>query len=375
MRRIAVSIAIVVAVVAALAGVKAFQIGAMVRAGKEFTVPPETVSSAAVREETWESTLAAVGTIRAVQGVVIRAELPGTVQEIAFESGTAAKEGQLLVQLDTSSERARLRAAEAQVELARLNLDRARRLREQALIAQSDLDSAEAAFRQTTGTVDDIRATIAKKTIRAPFSGRLGIRSINLGEFVEAGREIVSLQSLDPVHVDFTLPEQQLAQVRRDLRVRVTSDADPGRVYEGTLTALDADVDSSTRNLRLQATLPNPDGSLRPGIFARVEVVLPQSSRYLVVPATAILHAPYGDSVFVISDSDAASGKPGGKKVRLTTVRLGETRGDFVAVTQGLKAGDVVASSGVFKLRNGSSVVVDNALAPAASSSPRPADS
>ncbi len=377
MRKIVVSVVIVLAVAGALAGVKAFQIASMVRAGKEFAVPPETVSSAEVKEETWPSMLSAVGTVRAVQGVVLKAELPGTVREIAFESGSAAAGGQVLVHLDTSSEEARLRAAEAQAELARLNLERARNLRAQALIAQSELDASEAASRQGTASVDDIRAAIAKKTIRAPFAGRLGIRLVNLGQFVNAGDPIVSLQSLDPVYVDFALPEQQLASVRRNLVVRATTDASPGTVFEGTLTALNADVDASTRNLLLQATLPNADGTLRPGMFAKVELVLPESQRLLVVPATAVLHAPYGDSVFVISEPrDPKAGAGAGvKEARLTTVRLGETRGDFVAVTQGVSAGQTVASSGVFKLRNGSPVVVNNSLAPAAEANPRPADS
>ena len=375
MRKFIVAAVLVLVVAGALAGVKALQIGAMVRAGQEFRIPPETVSAALVAEETWDTTLSAVGTVRPVQGVVLRAELAGTVREIAFESGRSASAGQLLVQLDTSSELARLRSVEAQEELARLNLERARNLREQALISQSELDAQEAAFRQTAAAVDDIKASIAKKTIRAPFGGRLGIRLVNLGQFVNAGDPIVSLQSLDPVYVDFNLPDQHLSSIRRDLIVRVTTDAAPGRVFEGSLTALNADVDASTRNIALQATLPNPDGVLRAGMFARVELVLPVRKSALVVPATAVLHAPYGDSVFVISDSSASPGGVPGKRVRLTTVRLGETRGDFVAVTQGLQAGQVVASSGVFKLRNGSQVIVDNTLAPAPSTRPDPADS
>jgi membrane fusion protein (multidrug efflux system) len=374
-RKILVSALALLVILGALAGVKALQISAMVRAGKEFTIPPETVSSTEVRQESWDSVLTAVGTVRPVQGVVLRAELPGTVREIAFESGRDAAAGQLLVQLDISSEQARLRSAEAQAELARLNLERARNLRDQALISQAEYDAAEAAFRQGSGAVDDIRASIAKKTIRAPFSGRLGIRTVNLGQFVSAGDPIVSLQSLDPVFVDFSLPEQQFSLVRRDLAVRVTTDAVPGRTFTGPLTALNADVDAATRNIQLQATLPNPDGALRAGMFARVELVLPESKTFLVVPATAVLHAPYGDSVFVIADEAGDKAASRGKQARLTTVRLGETRGDFVAVTQGLEAGQTIASSGVFKLRNGSPVVVDNTLAPDARTNPKPTDS
>ncbi len=373
MRKIVVSVVTVVVIVGALASVKAFQFRAMVRASKGFTIPPETVSSTVVREEDWPSLLSAVGTVRAVQGVVLKAELAGVVREIAFESGSTADKGQLLVHLDTSAEEAQLRAAEAQAELARLNLERARNLRAEALIAQSDLDTAEAASRQAAGSVDDIRAAIAKKTIRAPFAGRLGIRQVNLGQYVNAGDPVVSLESLDPVYVDFTLPEQQLAPIRRDLTVHATTDAAPGRVFDGALTALNADVDSSTRNIMLQATLRNPDGTLRPGMFAKVELVLPQSHRLLVVPATAVLHAPYGDSVFVIESPKDVKTAGNVREARLVTVRLGEARGDFVTVTQGLAAGQTVVSSGVFKLRNGSPVVVDNSLAPAPKEKPTPA--
>ena len=375
MRKIVVSIVILVVIVGALAGVKAFQIAAMVEAGKDFTVPPETVSSVTVREETWPSTLSAVGTVRAVQGVVLRAELAGTVREIAFESGRAAETDQLLVHLDTSSEDARLRAAEAQAELARLNLERAKRLHAQELLPRSELDASEAASRHTEGSVDDIRAAIAKKTIRAPFAGRLGIRSVNLGQFVNPGDAIVSLHSLDPVYVDFSLPEQQLAQIERAMAVRVTTDATPGRVFTGRVTALNPEIDASTRNLKVQATVANGGGELRPGMFARVLLVLPDSKPFLVIPATAVRHAPYGDSVFVIAEPHDAKTGGSRKEARLTTVRLGGTRGDFVAVTQGLEAGQTVVSSGVFKLRNGSPIVVDNSLAPAAQAKPQPADS
>lgn len=374
-RKIIVAAAVLLVVFGALAGVKALQIGAMVRAGKSFSIPPETVSSAVVQEETWESNLPAVGSVAAVQGVVLRPELSGAVSKIAFESGSFARQGQLLVQLDTSSEEAQLRAAEAQAELARQNLERARELRGKDYVPQSDLDAAEAATKQSAAQVDNIRAMISKKTIRAPFAGRLGIRLVNLGQYVNAGDPIVSLQSLNPIYVDFSLPEQELSRIRTGMPVRVATDAQPGRTFKGVLTAVNPDVDATTRNVRLQATLPNGDGDLRPGMFARVELLLPQARRLLVVPETAVLHAPYGDSVFVISETrDEQTGRTS-RQVRMTTVRLGDTRGEFVAITQGLEAGQTVASSGVFKLRNGTPVVVDNKLTPAPVADPKPADS
>ena len=363
------------AVVALLAGLKALQIRTLIKAGGAFAVPAETVSAAEVRQETWEGLLAAVGSVTAVQGVELRAELAGTVREIAFESGGTAAKGQVLVRLETSSEEAQLRSAEAQVELARLNLERARDLRAQGVTSQSDLDSRDAAFRQTMGEVDIVRAVIAKKTIRAPFAGRLGIRSVNLGQFVNPGDAIVSLHSLDPVYVDFSVPEQQLRQIERAMAVRVTTDAAPGRVFTGKVTALNPEVDAATRSIKVQATVVNGGGDLRPGMFARVQLVLPESKPLLVIPATAVLHAPYGDSVFVITDvRDEKSGVTA-KQAQMTTVRLGETRGDFVAVTMGLQPGQTIATSGVFKLRNGSPVAVDNTLAPDAQSAPRPPNS
>ncbi len=374
-KKIIVAAVLLLTVCGALAGVKALQISAMVRAGKSFSIPPETVSSAVVREERWGASLPAVGSITAVQGVVLRAELSGTVSQIAFESGAIARKGQVLVQLDVSSEEAQLRSAEAQSELARQNVARSRELRAKDYVPQSDLDSAEAAVKESAAQADNIRALIAKKTIRAPFAGRLGIRSVNLGQYVNAGDPIVSLQSLDPVYADFTLPEQELGHIRTGMPVRVATDAAPGRTFAGALTAVNPDVDATTRNVRLQATLPNADGELRPGMFARVEVVLPQAAPVLVVPATAVLHAPYGDSVCVITEArDEKTGRTA-KQVRMTTVRLGEMRGDFVAVTQGLEAGQTVASSGVFKLRNGAPVVIDNTLAPSPETNPKPADS
>ena len=362
----------VVVIVGALAGVKAMQFRALMKQGAEFVMPPETVSATEVKHATWESLLAAVGSVTAVQGVELKAELSGTVREINFESGGTATEGQVLVRLDTGAEQAQLRAAESRAELARLNLARAKDLQKQGVISQADYDSTEAAALTTTGDVDALKATIAKKVIRAPFSGRLGIRSVNLGQFVHDGDPIVSLHSLNPVYVDFNLPEQHLAHVQRDMPVRVTTDATADRVFDGAVTALNPEVDASTRNVKIQATVGNATGELRPGMFARVKVVQPQPQALLVIPSTAVLHAPYGDSVFVISDGkDEKTGQPF-KHVQMTTVRLGESRGDLVAVTEGLQAGQTVVTSGVFKLRNGAHVAIDNSLAPEASAAPRP---
>jgi len=374
-RKILISVASLVAIIALLAGIKTLQIMAMIKNGAAFTQPAETVTAADVKQETWESLLHAVGSVTAVHGVVLKAELAGTVHEIAFESGAQATKGQVLVRLDTSLEEAQLKASEAKAELARLNFERAKDLKKQGVISQSDYDSSEAEFHSTASDADTIRATIGKKTIRAPFSGQLGIRSVNLGQYVDAGNEIVSLNSLDPVYVDFNLPEQQAGELKKALGVRITADAAPGASFDGKVTAFNPDINASTRNVKVQATVPNPSGTLRPGMFARVQVVLPESQSLLVIPQTAVLHAPYGDSVFVINDVKDDKSQQSTKQVQMTTVRLGETRGDFVAVTQGLKAGQTIVSSGVFKLRNGAIVAVDNSLAPEAQTAPKPPNS
>jgi membrane fusion protein (multidrug efflux system) len=374
-RKIVIAVSGLLVLIVVLAGAKGMQFKALGDAAKVATVPPETISATEVRQETWESLVPVVGTISPVQGVDIRAELAGTVRKLDFQSGGIATRGQLLVQLDTSLEEGQLRAMKAQWELADANLARARDLKAQGVISQADFDAATSAANRTIGEVDAIEATIAKKTIRAPFAGRLGIRSVNLGQFVRDGDAIVSLHSLDPVFVDFNLTEQQLARAKKTMAVRVSTDATPGRVFDGKVTALNPQFDPSTRNIKVQATVANPTGELRPGMFARIDLVQPETRDLLVVPATAVLHAPYGDSVFVVNDvKDEKSGKTV-QQVQMTTVRLGDTRGDFVAVTDGLKAGQLIATSGVFKLRNGASVAIDNSLAPDAQSAPRPPNS
>ncbi len=277
-RKLLIAVSIVVLVLGGLAGVKALQIKKLVDSGKDYAPAPESVSCVVVREEKWQETLTAIGSIVAVQGVIVTPEIQGIIGEITFESGAVVAQGDLLVRLDTSLEHAQLRALEAQEELAQLNLTRERTLRSQNMVSQAELDSAEATLKQTKGNADAVRATIEKKTIRAPFAGRLGIRLVNLGQYLDTGKPIVSLQSLTPVYADFSLPQQELSRLRTAMNVRVTTDTYPGRQFEGTLTAINPDLDQSTRSVGLQATLANPDQSLRPGMFARVEVLLPEST-------------------------------------------------------------------------------------------------
>ncbi len=367
-KRILVAIHGLVVLIAALAGIKALQIRAMIAQGKKMVPPPETVTTAQVQSESWETALTAVGSLTAVQGVTVSAELAGKVVTIAFEPGTSVRKGDLLIRQDTTSEEAQLPGAIAQAELARSVLERDAKMLPKKIISQVDYDTAMANREQALAQANNIRTTIAKKTIRAPFSGRLGIRQVNLGQMLREGDPIVTLQTLDPIFVDFTLPQQELGRLHTGLPVRVTSDALRGTTVEGRITAMNPLVDADTRNVKLQATLVNSGERLRPGMFVNVAVGLPVRQQVLTIPATAVLYAPYGDSVFVV----VADKEKKGKVLRQQFVRLGEKRGDFVAVTSGMKAGEEVVSTGVFKLRNGQAVVVDNRLAPPFKLAPKP---
>ena len=356
----------------ALTGIKALQFSRM--AGQVKQPPPEIVTTAVAQTQVWESTLTAVGSLVAVQGVMIAAEMTGKVVKITFEPGSMVKAGDLLVQQDTAAEEAELRSAEATVGLTRLTFQRARRLLAEGTFSQAEYDKADAEYKQALAQTDNIRAVIAKKTIRAPFTGLLGIRLVNLGQMLSPGDEIVSLQSLDPIFTNFSLPQQQLARIRPNLGVRVETDALPGEVIKGTITAINPQVETATRNIMVQATIPNGNQHLRPGMFVNVAVLLPEQDTALVIPATAVLNAPYSDSLFIVeNDASDRQGSPG-KVVRQQFVKLGERRGDFVAVIAGLKEGETVVSTGVFKLRNGQAVTVDNTLAPAFKLSPTPKD-
>ncbi|HEY5345918.1 MAG TPA: efflux RND transporter periplasmic adaptor subunit [Verrucomicrobiae bacterium] len=372
-RKLLVGIVIVVVIAGGLAAIKTTQIKAMIAFGASFTPPPETVATAMAHEEQWQDALPAVGSVTPAQGVMIAPEIGGTVSEIAFESGSTVNKGDLLVKLDTSSEVAQLRAAEAQVQLAKLNLERTQKLRADNTVSQSELDQADATLTQNQANADGIRATIDKKTIRAPFAGRLGIRLVNLGEQLDVGKGIVSLQSPSPLFVDFSLPQQDLAQLQTGLKVRAICDSYADTNFEGELAVISPELDTVTRNVRVRAKFENADGLLRAGMFVRVKVELPGKKTVLVIPATAVLSAPYGDSVFVLEPQVT-----GGKTnliVQQKFIRTGAARGDFICVETGLKPGESVVTAGIFKLRNGMSVQVNNSVVPENSLTPTPPNS
>jgi membrane fusion protein (multidrug efflux system) len=367
-KRLIVTLLALVLLVAALAGVKMMQIGAMVDQGKKHVQPPETVTSAVVTSDLWKSELSAIGTLTAVQGVTVAAELPGKVVKILFEPGRSVKKGDLLVSQDTAAEEAELMGAEAQVKVAKADLDRAGKMIRDRIISQADYDKAQAAHEGALSKASSIRVAIEKKNIRAPFSGRLGIRQVNLGQILKEGDPIVTLQTLDPIFVDFTLPQQQMTQLRVDLPVKVLCDALPGVTVEGRITAINPLVESETRNVQIQATVFNKEERLRPGMFVNVSVGLSTQNKVMIIPATAVLYAPYGDSVFIIEKDKERDGEV----LRQQFVRLGEKRGDFVAVSSGLGDGQKIVSTGVFRLRNGQAVTVDNSLAPNFRQAPAP---
>lgn len=359
-------------VVGAIAGIKALQIRRMIDQGSQYTAPPETITTAQARMEPWETTISAVGSLDAVQGVTVSAEQAGKVAAIHFTPGAFVQKGTLLVQLDIAAEQAQLRSLESSKALAQSNLRRMAELVEKGLIARADYDSAEAAFQQAEAQSDNLRAVLGKKSIRAPFSGRLGIRLINLGQILREGDPVVSLQVLDPIFVNFLLPQQELSRIQTGQTVRLAGDAVKTRELSGRITAINPEIEASTRNVRVQATVANSNEELRPGMFVNVAVLLPEKAELLIIPATAVLYAPYGDSVFVVEESKDKASSPGSLTLRQQFVRLGEKRGDFVAVRSGLKEGETMASTGVFKLRNGQAVVVDNSHSPEFSLEPVP---
>lgn len=366
-KRMFLMLGITAALIAVLGFVKFKQIQVAVAQGAAMQPPPDAVTTIVAQQETWPATLNAIGTTVAVQGVTVSADLPGTVERITFDSGTAVRRGDVLATLDTRQERAQLAAMEAQRELARLNFERMQGLLKERVISAAEFDQATAAHRETEARVGEIRAAIDRKTIRAPFSGILGLRQVNLGQYLAGGDPLVSLQALDPIYVNFAVPQQEVSAIRAGAAVRVSSGFD----MTGRVTAIDSTVDEKTRNIRVQATLPNPAGRLRPGMFVQTELVIGASQAVVSLPASAISYAPFGDSVFVVAELRDPAGKPY-RGVRQQFVKVGPARGDQIAIASGVKPGDEVVTSGVFKLRNGAPVQINNKVQPANNPAPKP---
>lgn len=372
----------ILAVVGALVAVKGAQIGMLIGFGKQMEKdgpPPEAVGTTAAKVEGWEGSLSAVGSVSSTKGVTLSADAAGVVQRVHFESGATVKAGQVLVELDTSVERAQLASAMARKQLATTTASRTKALVDKGAISAAQADQDDATLRTSTTDAEGIQAQIAKKTIRAPFAGKLGIKSVVVGQYLNPGAPVAVLETFEDVHVDFTVPQQRLADVKVGLPVRITVGGDGGAPLEGTIAAVDPTVDPATRTVKLRADVTDKENALRAGMFVAVDVILPTRSDAVVVPATAVVHAPYGDSVFVIEekkpDAPGLRQTPDGKPVksaRQQFVKVGRARGDYVALLDGVKANEEIVSAGAFKLRNGAPVYIDNTKAAKPQLSPQP---
>jgi len=364
------------AVVFGFGFVKFTQIQGFIKLSKSgaFDPPPTAVTTDVAQKSEWQPTLESVGTATAVNGVTISTDLAGIVRQIAFDSGNKVRAGDLLVHLDTTQEEAQLHQAEAQRDFASVTLKRDKDLLAKHAISQSDYDNAEASFRQAQAAVDQFAALIARKTLRAPFDGVTGIRQVNLGQYLKEGDMVVTLQAFDPIYVNFSLPQQDLSKLAVGQPVALRVDAFEGQAFDGKITAINSLVDQATRNIQVQATFQNSDFRLRPGMFAKVSVIMSEKQSVVAIPATAIHYAPYGDSIFIVSEMKDPQGKEY-KGVREQFIKTGPSRGDMISVVSGLKPGDEVVTSGVFRLKSGAHVNVNNQIKPGSDLAPNPADS
>ncbi len=371
-KRIFVTLAVALLVISGLGFAKYRQIQTAMK-GSKFIPPPEAITSVVVQKVKWPATTSLVGTAVAVHGVTVSADLPGKIDKISFESGSAVQQGDILVQLDTRQERAQLADAEAQRDLANVNFARQKGLVDEGVVSRVDYDQASAQQKSNDAKVGELRATIERKTIRAPFTGILGIRQANLGQYLAAGDPIVPLQSLNPIYVNFGVPQQIAGQIRVGQSLQVTARDQASAKFTGRVSALNSIVDEATRNIQVQATVSNPQGKLRPGMFVEVEATVGSDREVIALPASAISYAPFGDSVWVVSDIQGPDGKTY-RGVKQQFVKLEGSRGDQVGIVSGLQPGDEIVTSGVFKLRPGAAVMVNNSIQPANSPTPKPED-
>jgi membrane fusion protein (multidrug efflux system) len=381
MRTLLVALSLVL-LVGGLASVKYKQISSLISFGhamEKAGPPPEAVATTQAKGDSWQESIDAVGSVTPARGVTVSNDAPGIVAAIHFESGKVVREGEVLLELDSNAERSQLAAAEARRELAQINAGRTRALVATDALPRAQQDTDDAVVKTSRGDLEALRAQIARKTVRAPFSGKLGIRQVNLGQYLNPGTAITSLEATDTVFVDFTLPQQRLKEVALGMPVRIVIEGEGTGPADGTIKAIDPSLDAVTRSIKLRASLANRDQSLLPGMFARVSVLLPGTHDVVTVPVSAVVHASFGDSVFVVEDrkddgGNAMKGPDGApmKVVRQQFVKLAETRGDFVAVAQGVAAGQEVVTAGAFKLRNGVPVRVDNTVQAKAEMAPHP---
>ncbi|MFP3873440.1 MAG: efflux RND transporter periplasmic adaptor subunit [Thiohalophilus sp.] len=355
-KRLILAILLLALFLAALFGIKYWQ-NIQQAAQRAQPSPPATIASTEVREEHWRPMLDSVGSLVAINGTAVTTEVAGLVSKIQFESGTGTKEGEVLLQLDDSIDQAALEALRAERRLAEIKFKRAEDLLKRQVMSRSEYDEARASFDAVTARVKQQEATIRRKAIRAPFSGRLGIRQVNIGQYLEPGQSIVKLQSLDPIYVDYTLPERYLPRLSTGQEIRLRVDAAPDKTFSGKITALESGVDAGTRTIKLRATLDNPDGELQPGMFAKVKTLEGKARDVLTVPRTAVSYNTYGDFIYLIEKNDEDE-----TVVRRHQVKTGESRNGRIAILEGVESGQQVARTGLVKLRDGMQVKIDNSV-------------
>ena len=354
---------LVFSVILVLGFLKYLQISKAIAQNSNFSPPPEAVTSIIAKEESWQDTLFAVGSVSPVQGVILSAEEPGTVISVKAESGTKVNQGDLLVELDTSVEEGKLQAALARQELAQKNLVRMQSLKSSQAISKNDLDSTVANLEEAKGEVLSLQGLISRKKIKAPFAGTLGIRAVNVGQYLQAGTAIFPLYALDKVYIDFWLPQQSVSKIKNGTEINYTVDVYPDQTFTAKVAAINPQIDSETRNIKVQAMSDNTGEKLRPGMFVKVEAKMPDVRTLIAIPSSSVSFAPYGNSVFIIEKMKNPKGQEY-SGVRQQIVEVGERRGEQVAILKGVKPGDEVVTSGVFKLRQGAAVSVNNNFAP-----------
>jgi membrane fusion protein, multidrug efflux system len=373
-KRMVIMLVAVAVVFGGIFGFQAFKAVMIKKFIAALSNPPQTISAATAATSEWQPKIQAIGSLRAVRGADLSLEVSGVVESISFNSGDDVQEGAQLLKLRSADDVARLESLKAMAELNEITLDRAQRLLKTQAVSQAQLDSDAANLRNTNAQVAQQQAVIDKKMLRAPFAGHLGIRAVDLGQYLGAGTPIVTLQALDPIYVDFFVPQQSVDQVRLGQQVAVKVDAYKDQTFAGEISAVNPKVDISNRNVQIRAMLKNPDHKLLPGMYATVDIAVGSPATYVTLPQTAITYNPYGDTVYVVeSKGNDANGKPQ-MVARQTFVSIGPTRGDQVAILRGVEEGDTIVTAGQIKLHNGSVVMIDNSVTPTAEAAPVPVD-
>jgi membrane fusion protein (multidrug efflux system) len=340
----------------------------------QFANPPQTVSTAVAAAQPWQPELKAIGSLRAVRGADLSPQIGGTVSAIHFDSGADVKEGTVLIELSSADDVAKLNSLKAQAELARITFERDQRQLQAQAVSKQVVDTDEQNYRSFQAQVAQQQATLDYKTIRAPFAGRLGIRQVDVGQYLAPGTAVVTLQSLDPIYVDFTLPQQQLAQISVGQKVAVGVDTFPSQTFPGTVAAINSKVDTATRNVQIRATIANPDHRLLPGMFASVTIDVGAPQSYITLPQTAVAYNPYGSTVYLVDNKGKDAKGQDQLVARQVFVTTGDTRGDQIAVVKGVDAGNTVVTAGQVKLRNGSPLHIDNSVQPSDDANPQPSE-